>query len=89
MLLRSSPLPKKPGYAFEPKWDGFRRVAARLPYRERRRRLEALSLAGPSWCTTVTTDDGAGLWAWVCECGLEGVVAKRLSEPYRRASGDG
>lgn len=46
-----------------------------LPYRERRRRLEALALNGPCWTTTVVTDDGAGLWGWVCDRGLEGVVA--------------
>jgi bifunctional non-homologous end joining protein LigD len=54
-----------------------------LPCRERRRRLKALDLNGPSWCTTVATDDGASLWDWVCNRGLEGVVAKRVSEPYR------
>src|SRR5690242_3222217 len=131
MLLRSSPLPPRRGFSFEPKWDGFRalvstagdRLVVRsrrrwdmselvpelaglppgrvydgeliafgadglpsfprlcermlagrgeipvmfvcfdllaedgepllgLPYRERRRRLEALDLNGPSWCTT-------------------------------------
>jgi bifunctional non-homologous end joining protein LigD len=54
-----------------------------LPYRERRRRLEALRPDGPHWCTTVATDDGAGLWEWVCDRGLEGVVAKRLADRYR------
>jgi ATP-dependent DNA ligase len=24
MLARSAPMPTRPGYAFEPKWDGFR-----------------------------------------------------------------
>jgi hypothetical protein len=41
MLLRSSPLPTKSGYAFEPKWDGFRAlvstVGPRLVVRSRRR----------------------------------------------------
>src|SRR5690242_5428064 len=134
MLLRSSPLPTRGGFAFEPKWDGFRalvstasdrlvvrsrrrwdmselvpelaglppgrvydgeliafgtdglpsfpRLCARmlaghseipvmfvafdllaengelllsLPYRERRRRLEALQLDGPHWSITVTS----------------------------------
>jgi bifunctional non-homologous end joining protein LigD len=54
-----------------------------LPYCERRRRLEALALNGPHWCTTVAADDGATLWRWVCERGLEGVVAKRLADRYR------
>lgn len=54
-----------------------------LPYRERRSRLEALELAGPHWATTVATDDGAELWRWTCDKGLEGIVAKRASEWYR------
>jgi bifunctional non-homologous end joining protein LigD len=54
-----------------------------LAYRERRRHLEALELDGPHWCTTVSTEDGEMLWRWVCERGLEGVVAKRLADRYR------
>lgn len=54
-----------------------------LPYRERRRGLEALELAGPHWATTVAVDDGAELWRWACDKGLEGVVAKRVSAWYR------
>jgi bifunctional non-homologous end joining protein LigD len=161
MLLRSAPLPQRAGYAYEPKWDGFRalvstvdgRLVVRsrrrwdmtdlvpeladfppglvsdgeliafgtdglpsfprlcrrmlagqrdipvmfvvfdllaedgeslvsLPYRARRQRLDALQLAGPHWCTTITTSDGDGLWRWVCDQGLEGVVAKRLADRY-------
>ena len=51
-------------------------------YRERRGRLEALDLAGPAWTTTPVTSDGAMLWEWVCEQGMEGVVSKRVSSRY-------
>jgi bifunctional non-homologous end joining protein LigD len=54
----------------------------RLPYRARRERLEALRLDGPHWCTTMASDDGDGLWGWVCDQGLEGVVAKRAADRY-------
>jgi bifunctional non-homologous end joining protein LigD len=47
-------------------------------YRGRRLRLEALGLDGPHWCTTVATDDGAGLWAWACNRGLAGGLRRGL-----------
>ena len=47
-------------------------------YRDRRRRLEALEFTGPAWTTTPVTSDGAMLWEWVCERGMEGVVSKRV-----------
>jgi bifunctional non-homologous end joining protein LigD len=53
------------------------------PYGERRTLLESLDLAGPSWQTTPVFDDGESLFAAVCDQGLEGIVAKRRSEPYR------
>ena len=53
------------------------------PYVERRARLEALSLHGPAWITPDTFDDGAALYAGVCERGLEGIVAKPLRSTYR------
>jgi bifunctional non-homologous end joining protein LigD len=41
MLLRSAPLPQRAGYAYEPKWDGFRALVStaggRLVVRSRRR----------------------------------------------------
>jgi bifunctional non-homologous end joining protein LigD len=52
------------------------------PYRDRRRILEQLGLRGSSWRTPEAFDDGEALWAAVCEHELEGVVAKRLHEPY-------
>lgn len=52
-------------------------------YRERRRVLEALELAGPAWCT-VPTFPGAGaeVFAACTELGLEGLMAKRLDSRY-------
>jgi ATP-dependent DNA ligase len=54
----------------------------RLPYRARRERLEAPRLDGPHWGTTMATSDGDGLWTWVCDQGMEGVVAKRVADRY-------
>jgi bifunctional non-homologous end joining protein LigD len=52
------------------------------PYSERRRILEGLGLAGSQWRVPETFDDGAALWEALCEQELEGLVAKRLHEPY-------
>jgi bifunctional non-homologous end joining protein LigD len=54
-----------------------------LPYRERRALLEALDLDGPAWRTPQVFDDGEALLEATSGLGLEGVVAKRRSEPYR------
>jgi bifunctional non-homologous end joining protein LigD len=54
----------------------------RKSYRERRRLLESLALDGPQWKAPETFADGQALWEAVCEHELEGVVAKRLHEPY-------
>jgi bifunctional non-homologous end joining protein LigD len=160
MLTRPGLLPTRPGWSFEPKWDGFRAVrtggdyavrsrrgwlmtellpefsslpisgvfdgelvafgkdgkpslrricgrrilardesvpvalvlfdvleldgetTARWPYRRRRELLETLDFAG---CCQLCPrfDDGAALWQAIREHQLEGVVAKRLDEPYR------
>ena len=53
-----------------------------LPYEERRQLLEALELNGPHWRTTATFDDGAALFQVMVDRGLEGVLAKRLTDPY-------
>jgi bifunctional non-homologous end joining protein LigD len=58
------------------------RDVTRQPYRERRRILEGLALAGPRWLVPEAFDDGAALWNAVCEHELEGVVVKRLDESY-------
>jgi bifunctional non-homologous end joining protein LigD len=53
------------------------------PYERRRTRLEGLHLHGPAWMTPDTFDDGAALYAGVCERVLEGIVAKPLRSTYR------
>jgi bifunctional non-homologous end joining protein LigD len=52
------------------------------PYRERRRRLDELDLAGPHWMVPPVFADGAATAAAARENRLEGVVAKRLESPY-------
>ena len=54
-----------------------------LPYWQRRRLLDELDLAGPHWQTPETFAEGCVLFEAVCAAGLEGIVAKRLSQPYR------
>ncbi len=55
-----------------------------LPYRERRALLEGLTLKGPTWQTPAYhAGEGRELLAAAAEQRLEGVVAKRLSSPYR------
>ena len=54
----------------------------RLPYRARRERLEAFG-GGVGWRVADAYGDGEALWRRVCEHGLEGVVAKRLSGSYQ------
>jgi ATP-dependent DNA ligase len=53
------------------------------PYRERRQILESLGLYAPQWQVPEAFEDGPALWEAVCEHELEGIVAKRLDEPYR------
>jgi bifunctional non-homologous end joining protein LigD len=57
--------------------------AMRLPYRERRQLLDTVSLGTGPWFVAEAFEDGEALFAAVCERGLEGVVAKRRSQPYR------
>jgi bifunctional non-homologous end joining protein LigD len=58
----------------------------RLPYTERRSRLEALDLNGPTWRTpSYRVGDGADLLEASATQGLEGIVAKRLDSPYEPA----
>jgi bifunctional non-homologous end joining protein LigD len=55
-----------------------------LPYTERRRLLEQLSLTGPTWQTPPTTVGGGAAVVRAAEdLGLEGVVAKRLDSTYQ------
>jgi bifunctional non-homologous end joining protein LigD len=61
--------------------DGHATMA--LPYRDRRKLLEQLALAGPTWQTPpATRGDGAAALTTATELGLEGIVAKRLDSPY-------
>ncbi len=54
------------------------------PYVERRERLDGLAPAGHRWALTPWfRGGGAGVRAASQENGLEGVVAKRLTSPYR------
>jgi bifunctional non-homologous end joining protein LigD len=55
----------------------------RLPYRRRRKILEALDLHGDYWSTGSSDDDGEALWTAVCKLGLEGIVAKKRGGLYR------
>jgi bifunctional non-homologous end joining protein LigD len=62
-----------------------------LPYTDRRRLLEQLALAGPTWQTPpATVGDGRAVLDAAEHLGLEGVVAKRLDSTYtpgRRSDG--
>ena len=53
------------------------------PYEERRTLLETLAVDRPGVQTVATFEDGEALFNVVCERGLEGVVGKRLRDPYR------
>jgi bifunctional non-homologous end joining protein LigD len=62
----------------------------RLPYSERRARLEGLDLNGPSWRTPAYHQgEGAALLEASAKQGLEGVVAKRLDSPYEPGKRNG
>jgi len=54
-----------------------------LPLRERRAALESLGLEGARWQVSPTYGDGRVLEQATRAQGLEGVVSKRLSSPYR------
>jgi hypothetical protein len=56
------------------------------PYREGRRRLEALDLRSPHVHLTSSHHDGPALWDPVIAEGLEGVVAKRVNQRTGLAS---
>jgi bifunctional non-homologous end joining protein LigD len=56
------------------------------PYAERRSTLERLDLFGPNWTVPPSFDDGPATILAAEQNGLEGVVAKRLSAPYRPGS---
>ena len=53
------------------------------PLAARRSLLESLDLNCSYWMTPETFADGPELFVAVCEHGLEGIVAKRTTSPYR------
>jgi bifunctional non-homologous end joining protein LigD len=53
------------------------------PYSARRALLEDLDIEREHVRLVATFEDGDALFGAVCERGLEGVVAKRLRDPYR------
>jgi bifunctional non-homologous end joining protein LigD len=62
----------------------------RLPYSERRARLEALDLNGPSWRTPAYHQgQGGALLDASAQQGLEGIVAKRLDSAYEPGKRNG
>src|SRR3954469_4660195 len=55
----------------------------RLPYTERRERLESLNLDGPAWrVPSYSTGSGEQLLAASADQNLEGIICKRLDSPY-------
>ena len=55
-----------------------------LPYRDRRKLLDQLALAGPTWQTPPSTvGDGQAVLHAAEELDMEGVVAKRLDSTYQ------
>ena len=67
-------------------FDLLRRYGVDLtarPYAERRATLERWLAETPGWTLSPMFDDGEATLAAAREHGLEGVVAKRLSSPYR------
>jgi bifunctional non-homologous end joining protein LigD len=55
----------------------------RAAYADRRSLLHELELEGPSWRTPEAFEDGEALLKATSRHGLEGIVAKKRSEPYR------
>jgi bifunctional non-homologous end joining protein LigD len=53
-----------------------------LPLSQRRARLAALDLRGPSWQVPATYDDGGMLLSATEQQGLEGIVSKLRASPY-------
>ena len=67
-------------------FDLLRRFGVALsarPYVERRATLDRWAIERPEWTISPVFDDGPATVAAAREHGLEGVVAKRLSAPYR------
>jgi len=54
-----------------------------MPFQWRRQLLQGLEPHDRHWQTSAVFDDGEALFTVAREQGLEGVVAKRLRDPYR------
>jgi bifunctional non-homologous end joining protein LigD len=54
-----------------------------MPLEERMARLSAMQLPAPYTHVRPTEADGEGLWEFVLDRGLEGMVAKRIGSEYR------
>jgi bifunctional non-homologous end joining protein LigD len=54
-----------------------------LPFRKRRVLLDGIILDEPPWQTSAVFDDGEALLTVARERGLDGVIAKRWTSPYR------
>lgn len=67
---------------FDVLWAGGKSVMS-MPYTERRRILEELTIAGPAWQITPSqAGHGTAMLRAAQNSQLEGVVAKRLDSPY-------
>ncbi|WP_252181010.1 DNA ligase D [Azospirillum sp. B4] len=77
-------------YVFDLLAEAGRNWADR-PLVDRKARLAALlgetGKTGPIFYADHVVAGGTGLWATLCEQGFEGVIAKRLSAPYRSGRG--
>lgn len=60
-----------------------RRSRMGWPYWQRQRRLDKFELAAPCWYAPEAFHDGEALLASIVDQGLEGVVAKKLTDPYK------
>ena len=66
------------------------RLCVDLPYSERRRILEALSVSGPAWQTPAhKSGEGPAMLTASREVGLEGIMAKRLDSKYEAGKRSG
>src|SRR4051812_6637279 len=59
------------------------------PWQERREALERLGPSGTAWQLSPVYDDGPALLEATRERGLEGIVAKRRTSPYREGARSG
>jgi bifunctional non-homologous end joining protein LigD len=58
-------------------------LTMRLPYSRRRELLDSLGLLAEDWHVSPAFDDPLALWDVVVKREYEGIIAKRLTTPYR------